>query len=454
MISITDIKATWDGAITLFFKRYVGPYRKRYKWLQNTQWYGKSELEQLQLELLKKMIKHAYQTVPYYNQLMQRLKIRPEDITQIRDIEKFPILKKSDLKIAGNNMVSNKFKSSCLRTVHTGGTTGLPVPIKRDLFSIGNEHAFVRRQFAWAGLGVRDRCAYLEGREVILPSSNKGRLYKYDAAMKELTLSTFHLSVETAPYYIEIMRKYKVVAMIGYPSAIYIIAKVCLERNISFPLRCVLTTSETIDDQRKQIISRAFNCRVFDFYGNAERVCYIHTCQHGSYHIIPEYGLTELLPAASPNEQFHRIVATGFWNMAMPLIRYDIGDLVEVHTGACLCGRNFPMVKRIIGRDGNAIVTPSGKVLGASAIECILARALYGMYDMPIVAGRVIQQAGDLVVLEYAPTSAFDNTHYEKLMQVFRNQVPSDMRIELRKIDSLQRTPRGKFVSFVMSEHH
>jgi len=449
-----NFKATLNGMRVCLLKRYIGPFKRRRMWLERTQWYSASELKELQLELLKRIVLHAYETVPYYNRLMQELRLYPGDIKNLDDIRKFPIMCKEDLKRAGDDIVSAKFNKMFLRTAHTGGTTGLPVPIKRDLWSIGNEHAFVRRQFDWAGVGMSNRCAYLEGRTVAAPGTNNGQMYMYDAVMKELTLSTFHLSLEKVPSYIEAMKAYGTDVLAGYPSALYVMAKGCLKCGISMPLRCALTTSEMLDDGKREVISRVFDCGVFDFYGSAERVCYIHTCEQGSYHIIPEYGLTELHPAGPPNEDCFRIVATGFWNMAMPLIRYDIGDLVQTSGEKCRCGREFPVVKRIFGRDGNLIVTPSGRILGASVIECILARVLYGMYDMPVVAGRVIQEADNLVVLEYVPADRFSGRHAKEIEDILREKVPPELKIEIRSVKQIRRTAGGKFVSFVMAEHH
>jgi phenylacetate-CoA ligase len=450
-----DLKVVWKGACTKLLKRHIGPFRKTRKWLAQTQYFEAERLREIQLNLLKRIVKHAYETVPYYTGLMNKLGIKPGDINSLDDIRKFPIIRKADLKAAGNSLVSKKFNPFFTRTVHTGGTTGTPMPIVRNLISIGNEHAFVRRQFDWAGVSMNDRCAYLTWRRVAAPNEKYDKPYIYDPVMKELFLSTIHLAEDTIKVFADAIKAYKIKALVAYPSAAYILAKGCLGQNIPLALDVVLTTSETLDDAKRQLISKAFGCRVFDFYGNAERVCYIHTCWHGSYHIIPEYGLTELHPAESPNEHCHRIVATGFWNMAMPLIRYDIGDLVEIRDGTtCPCGRQFPMVNRIVGRDSNFIVTPSGRTLGAMAIEYILSRVLYQMYEIPVFEGQIVQEADDLITLEYVPMIEFGDGDAQKLINLMREEIPAEFRVDIRRVNKVNRTPQGKFLSFIMAEHH
>jgi len=453
-MKFANAKATLNGIVTCLVKRHTRSFKRLYRQIAETQWYDKDQLDAFQLQQLQRLIRHARETVPYYRRLMDERGIRPEDIRELRDIERFPIMSKDDLRMAGDEIVSRRYRARFLKTAHTGGTTGLPVPVRRDLMSIAREHAFVRRQFDWAGLHPSDRCAYLEGRTVVPPGQKPVRLHYYDAAMRELTLSTFHLTPDLAPQYVELLKTYRIRALIAYPSSAYILAKGCLDRGLSLRLHCVLTTSETLDDVKKKVISEAFDCPVFDFYGSAERVCYIHMCEKGSYHVVPEYGLTELIPAEAPNEDCYRVVSTGFWNLAMPLIRYDMRDLVKASGRVCGCGRHFTVIDRISGRDGNMITTPSGLQLGASAIECILARILYAMYDMPVVAGRVVQETSDLLTLEYVPDAGFTDEHAGRLASVMAEHVPTGLRAELRPVKEMDRTARGKFMSFVMAEHH
>ncbi|MCE5187077.1 MAG: hypothetical protein LLF76_13220 [Planctomycetaceae bacterium] len=448
-----DLQVNWKGFYTRILKRHIGPFNQRQRWLSQTQYFGADELKSIQLELLQTIVRHAYETVPYYRDYMKREGFGPEDIQRLEDIRRFAILTKQDLKEAGSAFVSTRFNPRFMRTVHTGGTTGTPLPLRRDLRSIQHEHCFVRRQFDWAGVDLDDRCALLTWRRVA-GANEHGRLYLYDAGMRELHLSTIHLSLEVVDMYVDAMRRYEVRALQAYPSAAYFLAKAMLAKGLRLPLKAVLTTSETLIAAHKQVIEEAFDCRVFDYYGSAERVCYIHTCEEGSYHIVPEYGLTELLAVDGPNEGCCRIVATGFWNMAMPLIRYDIGDLVVPRSGICACGRSFPMIERIIGREGTYIRTPSGRILGAMAIEYILARVLYAMYKMPILEAQIIQERDDLVALEYVGLSEFNAESERQLLKLLRDEIPSEMQVCVRRIEKMKQTTAGKYLSFACYEHH
>ena len=344
-----SLKVTATGAINLIVKRYVGPFWLRRRKLARSQWFDGNTLQELQLNRLKQIVSHCYNTVPYYKKLMDEHGIRPDSIRTLEDIKKFPILTKKDVLQAGSSIISTKYPMWMLRKVSTSGTTGTPMPIYRNLFSIGNEHAFVRRQWDWAGIDFHDKCAFLKGRIIAEPGRKRNQLYVYDPVMKELHLSTYHLSVETAKEYIEAMKKYNVKAIYGFPSSVYPVAKTCLDYGLDLKLKSALLTAETLHESHKETIAKAFGCKVIDFYGAAERVCYIHTCEQGSYHIIPEYGLTEMIPIDGPANERCKIIATGFWNTAMPLVRYDTGDVLIKSEASCSCGRAFPVIQSIDG---------------------------------------------------------------------------------------------------------
>jgi phenylacetate-CoA ligase len=449
--TVKDLKATLKGTIVRMAKRWPSTFRHRREWLNKTQWWSADDLKELQFKLLKRVIIHSYKTVPYYTSMMKSLGLTPDDIRSIDDIKKLPIISKKEVMNEGPRFVSKKFFKMFLATGHSGGTTGPRLMLKRDWQSIVNEHAFVRRQFDWAQIGLYDRCAYVMQQEVADANKSSNRPYSYDAAMKRLFLSIYHLAENTVPIYAEAIKNYKIKALVGYPSAAYVLAKGCLEYGIHLPLKAVLTTSETLDPAKKATISQAFECRVYDFYGSGERVCYIHTCEYGSYHIIPEYGLTELIRAESPNDGSYQIVATGFWNMAMPLIRYNIGDIVQPADYTCQCGRNFPVIEKIVGRSGNILVAPSGRAFGATAIEDIMENVLFSIQKMPVLEGQMIQEAADVMTLEYVPMKRFSQKDACELSAEVAKHVPPDFKLKLRRVEKISRTVSGKALSLVIS---
>ena len=433
-----NFRVTANGIVNYFIRRNTGPFWYRRHWLNKTQWMSEGELKQIQYLRLKKIIQYAERYVPYYQDIMKKGNFASEDIQSLDDIVRFPILTKKDVLEAGDSIIQKRFPKLLLRKAYTGGTTGTPMRIYRNFSSIGNEHAFVRRQWDWANVGFGDRCAYLTGRLVVKPDQKAAKLYAYDPIMKELILSTYHLSRKSAKEFAMVMKKYGVVAIVGYPSAVHLLARTCLDAGIELELKSALTSSETLTDSMRKTIAEAFNCKVFDFYGSAERTCYIFTCDKGSYHVIPEYGLTELIPVDSLNKNTCKIVSTGFWNFAMPFVRYDTGDRVEKTDEMCSCGRQFQVIKSISGRQADTVKTPSGREFGAA----VLTHLLYGTDH--ILESQIIQDKLDHLYINYVPGKLFTQKDYNAFVALIECHLPSELRLDFRCVENIARTSSGK----------
>ena len=435
-----NINVITKGVANLAVKRFLGPFWVQRNWLAKTQWFDEDKLRQIQLERLKNIISHSYKTVPYYKKMMDEYGVRPESIGTLDDIKKIPVLSKRDVLEAEESMISNKYPRWALRAARTGGSTGAPLVIYRNFFSIGYEHAFARRQWDWAGIKFSDRCAYLMSRVVVRPGKKNGQFHTFDPVMKDLILSSHHLSKNTAKQYVQVMKEYNIKAIVGYPSAINLIAKVCLEDELKLDLKAILTTSEMLTNSMRMTVEKAFDCKVFDFYGSAERVCYIHTCNHGNYHVIPEYGLTELVPIENSVGNY-KVIATGFWNYAMPLIRYDTGDIVTKSEDKCPCQRQFQVIKSIDGRDGDVIATPSGKQLGVTLMIQILYVICGSRY---ILESQIVQDRVDHVIIKYVPHEKFAKKDIDDFRCTLSKYLPNDLKFDIKQVNAVEKTISGK----------
>lgn len=422
-------------------KRLLGPFLIRRRQLEETQWLDKDKLRELQLKLLKRIISHSYDTVEFYRNLMQKQGLTKDFLKTLDDIKYLPVTTKQDVLAADDSMISDKYPRRTLRKARTGGSTGTPLIIYRNWASIGNEHAFVNRQWNWAGIEFCDRRAYLMSRVVAEPDCEEGKLYAYDAIMKDLILSTHHLSAQTAEQYASLLKKYEIKALIGYPSAISFLAKLCLQKGIKLKLKAVLTTSELLAEPMRKTIEEASGCQVFDFYGGAERVCYIHTCGHGSYHVIPEYGFTELIPVSDSEPNRCRVVSTGFWNKAMPLIRYDIGDIVIKSDKTCPCGRQFQVIESICGREGDIIKTPSGRQFGVTLVMQLL-YVICGING--IAESQVVQDAIDHITIKYVPVQKIDEQQLRNFEHIIGKYLPGELKFDFEQVSAVEKTEAGK----------
>ena len=188
----------------------------------------------------------------------------------------------------------------------------------------------------------------------------------------------------------------------------------------------------------KKEIENAFSCRVHDFYGAAERVCYLFTCEKGNYHIQQEYGFTELIPIEK-GSNVCRVISTGFWNTAMPLIRYELGDTVIRSDKECECGRKLPCVERIEGRKGDIVRTTSGREFGPA----ILTHLLYGTNN--IIESQIIQDKIDHLRIDFIPNKNFCKKDMNSFRTLIEIHLPTkEIQVEFRRVCKIKRTVSGK----------
>lgn len=239
------------------------------------------------------------------------------------------------------------------------------------------------------------------------------------------------------------LKKYKITAIEAYPSSLYALAKYLLVGNKRFPLKACLTTSETLVDEQRAIIEEAFQCKVFDYYGMAERVAAIHTCEKHNYHIVPEYSLVEFVESDQLNPGNFELLGTSLSNLAMPLIRYRVGDVIRPGNRTCECGRQYPVVERIVGRTDDYVVTPSGKLIGR------LDHIFKGIDN--VIEAQIYQPSVENLVLRVVPDPTFSARDKDRIIAKLRDRVGEKMNFTVEQVESIERGSSGKLKS-VLSE--
>jgi phenylacetate-CoA ligase len=436
-----NLGTTANGIRNAFIKRVLSPYTHYKRFLDLSQWWPADRLADYQLSQLHATVRNAYMHVPYYRGIMEVFGLNPHDIRSLDDIAVMPILEKEDIRRYHREMVSGVKTFPIFYKCHTSGTTGKPLTLYRDLQNVGFEHALLARQWQWAGLGPHDRYATLKG-EIISPRNTaKGEYWNFSIAENKLVMSSYHLSEQTFRHYLTAMQKYNIFSLEGYPSSVYALARFMLEQDIQWPMKAVLTTSETLAQKQKSVIENAFACQVFDYYGMAERVAAIHTCEQGCYHLVPEYSLVELVKTEHVGDGCFEIVGTALNNRAMPLIRYRVGDIAKPSQEACSCGRAYPVIKSIIGRKDDYIVTPSGKLVGR------LDHIFKGARNL--VEAQLYQPDKDRVVLRIVPDKGYRRKDGQDILQKLQQRLGERMLLEIENVASIPRNGRGKFKAVI-----
>jgi len=325
------------------------------KILSKSQSMTKAEIYDFQLETLKKTLTHSYQRIPYYQKLFWKHDFDPYRFNSLDSLSCLPVLSKERVLSSPADFYSSKDIKNSVRLCTSGSTGNQMVAYASERQWIV-EQAAIWRQWSWAGYKFRDKMAIVRSHS---PRQNEP-LTRFDRLRNWLYMSPYHLDESTILFYLKILTKWKPKILRGYPSSIYLLARIARLHNIQIPsLKVAFTASEVLSDEYRYEIETAFNIQVFDHYGQAEITAMLHECeQHSGMHILEDYAYTELLPSDIP-DQF-RLIATNLFNESMPLIRYDTCDLVVPEENECLCGRNFRLIRKIIGRSDQLLMHRDG----------------------------------------------------------------------------------------------
>jgi phenylacetate-CoA ligase len=349
-----------------------------------------------------------------------------------------PMHTKADVRRHPHRFVRPCGPGSWIRTtIRTSGTSGSPLTIVQSLGNLVREEGFVYRQLRWIGWRFGQRRAWIRGDIVCPDHPRDGRYWCRDWVGNMLMMSSYHLSSDTIGRYIDALERFDPVVIHAYPSSVGALAAWLNASGRNYrggALRGVMTSSETLEPAVRAAVEQAFGVRVFDWYGQAERVAAIGTCEEGRYHVLTDYSGVALLER---DDGACELVGTSLNNAAMPLVRYRTGDTVIPDGSACPCGRVFPTIKAVIGRQEQVVTLPDGRIIAR------LDRIFQG-HDRHLVEGQVLYRGDGEFVLRVVTADGFADADARALVDKFLLRVPG-VTVRVERVAAIPRGPNGKF---------
>lgn len=410
--------------------------------LQRTQWYSNDRLQTLQDEKIRRVLWHSSQFVPYYRQALAALDISPAEISRRSELRRLPIIDKATVQPRLQEFRSARHaQSDATELIHSSGTTGKAIDVYVESDYLKLEKAFLWLQRSWCDVKLGDRTAYFTGHPVVPAKRNRPPFWVFDGSENRTFFSLQHMSKDTLAEYAKELVRFNPLLVVGYPTAIYLMALHLCDAGItSVRPRGIFTASETLLPYQRKTLEQAFGCKVMDLYGQAEYCGMVMQCEHGNYHTQEEYGVVEILAkdgsAAAPGE-IGEMICTGLNNLAMPFIRYRTGDTAIPKAGTCRCERGGALVERITGRLEDVVVTPEGR---------FLSRLDFVFKEMPFVQeAQMIQETKTSLRIRIVPRKGFSKTDEDRIVANIRERAGDGMEFQFELVDHIPRMANGKF---------
>ncbi len=231
----------------------------------------------------------------------------------------------------------------------------------------------------------------------------------------------------------------------AYPNVHRELATLARARRVGLQFELLFSFGGAVSEDTRELCRSTFQSEIADTYGCLEIGHIAAQCPDcGEYHISAENCFVEIIgdsgAPALPGET-GRVIVTSLRNYAMPLIRYQLGDLAEVGTRSPACGRGLPTLRRILGRDRNIFRFRDGTRVYPTV------RRFYQFLDAKQF--QVVQTDFEHVEIRYVPEKSARPADLVGLTERLRGALHQQVNVTLRPVDAIERSPSGKYEDFV-----
>ena len=409
-------------------------------------------LRQYQNRQLRKMVEYA-NTVPMYQNKFKKADIRPIDIQSVDDITKLPLTSKKDIiKNYPNNIVpSDSYKRKAIQS-YTSGTTGEPLSIYVDVYTIVKALLGFIRTFNVHNVDWR------KTRMTIIADLSEDsieREYLTDGILPDLKPffsfdnMQFFNTYDDPKIIIKKINKFQPEFISSYPGMLRQLAFL-RRQGIGKDIcpRSIITSGTILDSYLKQYIEESFETKIFDMYGAMESGPMAFQCRFGKYHIHSDLVILEFIDedgnSVCPGEPGH-IVVTKLYGKGTPIIRYTgLNDIITPTNETCSCGIAGGLISKIHGREIHSIILPNNSIILPYTIDEFIGD-LYFNYDIDnIERFQIIQHTKNKIEILAVLNKDMKNIGIPKdkafliIKNKFIEKFGTNIKVNVREVDLIK----------------
>ncbi|MEJ8658654.1 phenylacetate--CoA ligase family protein [Streptomyces sp. MS1.AVA.4] len=401
------------------------------------QYGSRRSLRRRQLSSLNRMLAHARARVPYYR---DEPDYRTGPLRSLDEVAKLPVIDKEVLRGRPlEELLADGVVPGTVPTFRTSGSTGRRVTVVHDQHSHDYHMAScVRRFLATGRYRPTDRLSHI--RPFAPPSRGfqKAGLFRRHVLLTDRPMDEIKAELLAAAPQV----------IIGYPVHLRALLRALTPAELTAlrgTLKLVMTESELLVPEHRALLEREFGAPVHDEYSAFEVLNIAYECVHQRAHLAEDRLLVEILGPDGqpvPDGTEGRVVVTAFMERAMPLIRYDLGDVGRIDTDPCPCGRRFRTLRLTAGRVNDAVLLPTGRQLYPDTF-LHLAATFPGIAECSVVQSRE-----GAVRLNVVPSTPLSRAAWDELTAAVRERLLTvagcDFPLEVVRTDSIEITGGGK----------
>lgn len=416
--------------------------------LDRTQFLSPDRMIAYQRRLLAQLLQHARRETDFYADRLAPV-LRPDGSIDWDRWTDIPILTRAEAQ--------DQVPALCARTLppaagerfedSSSGSTGRPLRhFTTDIQNLASACSS-ERFFRWHGIdpaGLTARIRAATSAEAAYPHGRFATGWRVgfdESRMADLSIAT------AAEDQIEWLRRVRPTYLASYPSNLRELTRRLEGSGEKLQFDAVMTFGEMVTEDARLAIRDYFGKEPLDRYGSSEVGHMASTCPVShKLHIASELVLVEIVDGSGapvPAGTAGRVVVTPFYNLAMPMIRYDLGDHAILSPEPCGCGRTLPLFERVLGRVRNVFRFADGSSMWPVLLSKELRRYLrYSQF-------QVIQTSLTDVELRYVPADGGEATDLAGLTAYIRAKLHPSVQVTAVAVDEIRRSPGGKFEDYV-----
>ncbi len=410
-----------------------------------------SATTKMRTQQIFQLVSHCVANVPLYRDYAGFGK--PAALAQNAKIwSQLPILKRSALQTKTEDLEAKNLPTGHkpVALLRSSGSTGSPVELAATNITATWQKAFALRSLIWFRRDFDQSLAVIRKfsrSTTLLPEGETSTHWADYEGIPFHTGKRFALEATKGRIsdHLDWLRRRRPAYLMTLPSVLReLVALSALSANDWTP-KGISTLAETVDEDLREAVRECWNIEINDTYSAEEcGVIAIQCPSHGNYHIQTDSLLVEIVDDAGkpcvPGQE-GAVIITTLNNFATPLIRYAIGDRA-IAGETCGCGRNQPILTRILGRERNLLVAKDGKYWPSFGMRSF-------RDEVPVLSQQFRQTALDRLEMSYVSSEPLTIDQEDLLRHHLQKALPADMTIKLKRVDELLRHESGKAEMFI-----
>ncbi|MBC8876217.1 MAG: phenylacetate--CoA ligase family protein [Planctomycetes bacterium] len=413
---------------------------------ERTQFLPREEIRERALERLKRVLEHAHRRCPFYRRRSDSVGFIPGDLNSLSDLSALPILEKRDIQHHRDDMVATNWSRDDLIQDQTGGSTGAAISFFLSHDRKCSRAAATWRHNRWAGWDIGDRVAMVWGSTPDIPENTLKWRLRNLLIDRNLCLDTGHVTESKMRSFHHALKRFRPKIIQAYAKSLALLAEYLDSHNLEpYQPQAIVSSAEVLEPADRERIERVFGCPIFNRYGCREFSVIASECpEHNGLHTMGEGLYIEVVRGDRParSGESGAILVTDLLNLAMPMIRYRIGDVGVLDESTCPCGRGLSRLQSVEGRITDFLVGNDNRLVSGVFLATYVVAKLPGLGQVQLhqdAPGHVLYKIAMGAASSVPPKSDLGFLETET-----KRYLGDDTKVEYEFVRELPAEPSGK----------